>query len=97
MHSIDLVAPSQTRPQDGGGPALAKSQQSWGAALLMWPSAQTQTPMVGRIRLPPPVPSPSTVLGTVPQMGQSPTSPALGQEEPTVLPLGSNSTHRPVV
>ena len=40
MHIIDLVAPSQTRPQDGGGPALARSQQSWGAALLMWPSAQ---------------------------------------------------------
>lgn len=40
MHSIDLEAPSQTHLPCR--PALALSQQSWVAALLTWPSAQTQ-------------------------------------------------------
>lgn len=56
MHSIDPAeAPSQTHPP--GGPARPLSWQSWGAALLTWPSAQTQPEMwnMGRIRRPPPV------------------------------------------
>lgn len=56
MHSIDLAAaPSQTHALCG--PALVLSQQSWGAAQLTWPCAQTLSEMwgVGRIRRPPPV------------------------------------------
>lgn len=51
-------------------------------------------------------PSPSAVLGAVPEKGQSPVSPASGPEEllllhkqpgPIALLMGSGSSHRPAV